>query len=262
MLTVSQSCFPCLPLFALSERTKSQIKEIALKALKELVISCAYSLTVSYFVATGISVTPLFLSALAVTILNIFIRSVCTYVQSQREQQSGVIRFIENYAPPLIFSLHDFSTRGLLFHEAGHFFSVKILFDTRAKIVFHPFSQMVTKHSMKRLTGIGNYLGRKVSQAIVFGAGAGLSMIMSSCQLIAAHRFKQSHPELARYLKISAITNIFAHAAYALSACWSSLVKQPGHDFLLLQKVAGISPIVSLIAIVALPLIVQVALYS
>lgn len=264
MITVVQSCFPCSFAFQLSEERKSQIKEVALKALKDLTASLAYSLAASYFVATGISIAPLFVSALAVTVINIFIRSICPCFRSPQSEshRPDIALWIEQYAPAFVFSIHDFFTKGVLLHEAGHFLSAKLLFNTRAKIVFYPFEKAVTKHVMRQLTGIGTYFGRKISTAIVCSAGAGLSVITSSIQLIAAHCFKQSRPELARYMQMSALMNIFNHAAYVLSACWESLATKPGHDFLLLQKIAGISPIVSLIAVIALPLIVQAGLYA
>lgn len=257
-IKLSICSFSC---FKISEEWQSPIKEIAIKALKELVVTFLYSIATSYFVATGVSIAPLFLGALAVTITNVFLRILVEYCNPERAEIAKSHYAMVQYLPGVIFAVFDAFTRGILVHEGGHYVAATCLFDTPAKMVLFPFDKAVTQFSLRRLRPLGNSLGRKLSVMITTAAGAGISIVTSMFQLVAAHKCRSSHPELSRYLKMTAFFNVMNHAGYALSSFWTSLKAKPGHDFLLLQKIAGISPIVACIVIVALPLMVQLGLY-
>lgn len=250
--------------FKISEENKQIIKEVAIKALKELGVTLLYSLAAAYFTATGISLVPLFLKALTGPILTIYMSIIAEkgFNPVRNPTLPPRIYHCLQYISILYTSYFDCMSRGVLVHETGHYLSADLLFVGDPKLIINDFSQgggSVT-YSIGRVTRIGEFFGKQLSETIVSAAGAGISVITSTLQLIAAHRCRKTRPELARYLRMSAIMTIGSHIEYALSSFSTTLKEKPGHDFLQLQRLMGISPIVSCIAIVAIPLIVQLGL--
>ncbi len=157
---------------------------------------------------------------------------------------------------PNLFAFIAGSHMHTLVHEIGHAVVSKIVFkNPRPQIILFPFTGGRTKFKTGELTYLGNQLGRRQSLAFTVCAGPGLSLLVSSLAMFVGRVVQNRFHTLALYLIAYGRSDLFAHAAYALSANLTSS-SRPSHDFFLLSKV-GIHPIAISIIFVAIPLFIE-----
>ena len=247
------------------------IKEIVKKSLIELAVSLAFTVATCFFVATPIGMATLFICAIAAIAINILLRSIGAFslynlfllkhnnsTSAQEKKQLYNNLYIYQFFAPLTFSLLvDSQTRSLLVHEGGHALATKILVkNPRPHITINPGEGGVTSYRLGALTKIGEFFGRANAKLIIAGAGTALSITTATLGLATSFALRKTNPELSRYLNIMAIDSVAEHVFYALSALWTATT-QKGHDFIQLMA-GGVHPVVSVVAIVALPLIVRI----
>jgi len=144
----------------------------------------------------------------------------------------------------------------------GHALAAWLLFkNSDPTIVIHLGGGYATFY-LGKLSTWGNQLGYDRSRLLVTASGPGLAMIDASFMLILAHLIKESHPDWHLTLINVAIQRVVQHIFYALSALPLYAKNEVAHDFLYLWKHGGIHPIAACVAMVALPLLVQCALYN
>jgi len=244
----------------------SIINEIALDSLKELAVSLTMTGVTCFFVATP-AIPSLVLFAIGTAALNTLVRaSIIWFKQGEifskltPESQKQELVLLGCIAP-YIYTVLDVMTRQVLVHEAGHALAANAVYKyANPSIEIFPFSNNagVTRFSPGALTKIGSYLGQKNSRLFVTMAGPMAGIFLALVDLGIAHKVRDSHPQLHRYLVCTAICNVANHALYAISALFSP--NEQGHDFAMLWKVGNIHPIVSVICIIAVPVIFQAGL--
>lgn len=258
---------------SLSKIKISIIKDVALSSFKELNVTFVLTGVTCLFVASP-AIPTLLITTIGILALNLLIRSVTGYLTYALERTKRVPSSKEDvetmqithsflqYLCPMTFTILDTTTRDVLVHESGHALTAMALYqNAKPRIEVFPLEGGVTRYSTGPMTKLGEFFGRKVSGVIVSGAGTAFSIIFATINIGLAHHFKQDHPELHRYFLCMAICTIAQHAIYALSALWE---KRPssGHDFVKLWRVGGIHPVISVICMIALPLIVKTALFT
>lgn len=250
-----------------AKTSREMINEIAFAALKELAAGMLMASIASIFLATPASASVFFISAIAIVILNVAIRSVSVYLahriakmppEKNKTVLKTIIIFCE-YLAPLNFSILANSTTDTLIHEGGHALAASALYQNpKPKIEILPFKGGVTSWYMTPLSKLGEFFGAKNSRLIVSAAGPAAGILASTVELGIAHSCRKKHPRLSRYLNVMAIVNIAQHVLYAASAF--AVKNAPGHDFVFLW-LGGIHPVASIVTMVALPLIVKGSLF-
>lgn len=246
------------------------IKTIVKKTLIELAVSLAIAGVTCFFIATPIGMATVFIAAIATVALNIIFRSIGALAEYKIQQlqkkndprdQSTLknykfVKRITNYLAPITFAVGlDMHTRDVVLHESGHALAANLLIkNPKTKISVQPLNGGQTTWRLGSLTKLGEFFGRTNAKLIVAAAGPALSVCTSIASICASIGLRKSQPELSRYLRIAAIVSIAQHAFYALSALWASPINN-GHDFLRLWA-GGVHPIVSVISIVAIPILV------
>ncbi|MCE5315854.1 MAG: hypothetical protein LLG04_00645 [Parachlamydia sp.] len=244
------------------------IQNVALASLKEFAIAMTFAAITSTFVVTPAGASVLIITALAVVAFNTLARSLgggCDYALHHIANKNSLnyrvckaTQTICNYLAPISFSILDSTTRDVVIHEAGHAAAASLLYqNAKPQITVNPLQGGMTSYWVNGLTKTGRFFGEKGSRLIVAGAGPAAAVLADTIQIGVAHVVNKSHPTLSRYLKITAIFSLIGHTFYAFSAFTAT--KIVGHDFAVLWA-GGINPIVSIIAMVGLPIIVKLGL--
>ncbi len=97
---------------------------------------------------------------------------------------------------------------------------------------------------------------------LMVAAGPAFAILDATLLLGIAHLVKDKHPKLHLNLICIAVMRIATHVSYALSALKLTSEGIKGHDFYYLWKKAGIHPRVAAVTMVAIPLLVQCALWK
>ncbi len=256
---------------SLKDKKKLIIKQIAIATLKELIISLAFTGAACLFVATP-AIPTLLATTIAVIAMNILIRTLtgALVYDMHRMKKQGLAPSKElqachdllQYLCPISFTILDTTTRAVLIHEGGHALAASLLYqNARPTIEIFPLKGGVTTYWPRMLSNLGLYFGSKKADLIISAAGPAAGILTATIDLGLAHCVRKKHPELHRYLVCTAAMNIFQHSIYALSAFFETNPFS-GHDFFHLWKGGGIHPIVSVISMVALPLILRATLFG
>ncbi len=245
------------------------IKEVARVSLTELAVSFAFVSVTSFFLTTPAGASLLIISALAIVAINTVVRSLGGVFAFCAERNQNPHSFsskfcrhsltVCNYIAPLNFSILDSTTRDLVIHEGGHLVAASLLYkNAQPEIIVRPFQGGATSFWTNGLTKLGQFFGEKGSRLIVAGAGPAAAVLVNSAHIGIAHAIRKTHPNLSRYLKVTAIISLVGHIFYALSAL-TPKNHMPAHDFVALRA-GGIHPVASIVAMVALPIIVKLGL--
>jgi len=251
------------------------IKQVALRSLAELAVSCVLFGVTAAFVATPVGILTLAAGAATIFVINTVVRSALaklTYdvykleqdqtkdTQDKAKDIKKVMKYL-NYITPTNFALLSVGTSDTLIHEGGHALASKLLFrDSHPRVEINPFKGGVTYHSTAQLSKLGEFFGYSNSRLIVSGAGSALSVFGSCLNLIAAHKLRKKNPEISRYLTAMAVMNITQNCFYALSALWEAN-PSGGHDFVRLA-LGGVHPVAAVVSMVALPLLFKGSLIA
>lgn len=257
------------------ELRKELILEVVRRSLVELAVSLALTGIALFFVATPIGMAVLLTCTIVAIAINVLLRSGAAYFKyrlfqlqydnsidglKKRETFQLAYNILQYLIPGTFSAIVDSNTREKVVHQGGHFLFAKLLFNnSQAKTTIKPLESASTSYHANALTKVGEAFGKTNSKLIVAAAGPALSVISAAVTLGTSLALRKTHPELSRYLKVIAVDSIFMNASYALSALWTAATKK-SHDFLQLMT-GGIHPIVSIISIIALPLIVRIGFF-
>lgn len=256
-----------------AELKKRLIIEVVKRTLIELAISLAIAGAVCLFVVTPVGVATALIGAVAVVSINTIFRSANAgleyKIQQLRKEKENpekhetlkkcklIQRFTKYLAPITFANGYDMHTRDVLVHEAGHAVAAKLLIKKPdVKVALNPYAGGVTSFRFGALTRLGEFFGRNNSRLIISAAGPALSICSAIASIAASFGLRNANPEISRYLRCMAISSIVQHVFYALSAFWATAANK-GHDFLQLWM-GGIHPLVSIAAMVAIPILVSV----
>jgi hypothetical protein len=145
----------------------------------------------------------------------------------------------------------------ILLHELGH---VAMAFGLLEKcnpiIKLSPYFGGATHFKVSMPTSLGKKVGETNIRPLIAGAGPLLSLSFSTIQMLVASELFSHAPEISRMLTMASLINFTFHAFYAISAI-SAPAQYLANDFVVL-KLAGFSPIIALITILAVPLIILI----
>lgn len=248
----------------------SLVQDVVLSTLKEMVLSTLMTAITCCFLAHS-AIPVIIATTVTMIAINSLVRGLTAYQKyklHQLEQQhhpvhNGNIAFLKKticlgqWLCPANFAYFDQLTSAMLVHEAGHAAAAVAVYQhAHPRIEILPGGGGLTSYRAGALTRLGKYLGKKNSNLCIAAAGPAFSIITAIAQIALSHKLKKDHPEAAKYLLAAGISNIASHIIYALSALLQKH-KNPGHDFLQLWKVGNIHPVVSIISMVALPVLVK-----
>lgn len=168
-------------------------------------------------------------------------------------------RTINDYVPTLL-NCFNFHYMHSLVHEYGHYLAFRYFDSRMATIGLSPIGGGYTLPESSLFCSIfQNYKNAfgfpPVYKTTVIAAGP-LSQIIFATSGIAAAHFQKSRPELSRFLNMTSCLSILHSLEYAYSAVNAS-EKYQHTDFAIIHRQLGIHPYVSMIGIVALPLLVK-----
>ncbi|MBF8263410.1 MAG: hypothetical protein HW387_1075 [Parachlamydiales bacterium] len=226
----------------------SVIRQVALRALKELALALAITLICLPFTASGAWVVMGSI-AMAGIAVNAIIHWATIYIF-----RSKIDRMLGLATRSGIFFFSAGTHGSTLIHESGHCLMANRLFQSRAKIQLFPFEGGCTSYSARTMTSIGQKLGYRRSTFLITLAGPALAILAATISLIAGLALRTSHPEAASLCIGFALFVFFGHAKYAYSGL-SAPLSELGHDFVRL-KAFGIHPLAACAAIVAIPIII------
>lgn len=261
------------------ECKKNLIKEVLRRSFLELGISFALTGLALVFVATPAGAMTLLTCTVIALAINILLRCSSAYckfrlfqlkydpskeAQVKNRKFTRILNFLQYFTATTFSALVDGNTRAPLTYHGGQALAAKCLFSqSNPNITLKPFENSQTGYQMSTLTKIGQFFGKAKATLIVVAAGPALAVVSASAFLGASLALGKRHPEKSRYLKVVAIDTIFQNAFYALSALWETSSKK-SHDFV--QLMAGsihplFSVVVSVVSIIALPLIVRLGFF-
>lgn len=242
-----------------------KVQRVAKAALIDLCLCLFCAGLTSLFVATPIGVATLFAGAIFTVIVNAvfraFLESDLINLKDCKVSESANKAL--SYMPAFFFTAFDKFTRECVTHEAGHFIAIKLLYKTLKNPsieVFPSTGGAIIRFTKIGLTRLGSFVGETTSNLLIAAAGTISSIFLSVIGFVIADCLKDKYPELSRYLNITGIIAIAQSAFYALSAFWASGPTAKFHDFVVLAA-GGIHPIISVIVIIAIPLLVKVGLH-
>jgi hypothetical protein len=213
--------------------------EVAIRALRELVISLMFGAMCCAFTATP---ALLWGGIIIQCIVNTAIRIILA--------ANG--RPLDNWLTALGVSLGSLHNPQILIHETGHVAAVEgLLQNGNPKIELFPYFGGSTSFQVSKPTELGKKLGVERIQPIIAASGPILSLAVSTVQLGVSLKLSHHAPELSRMLVLASLVNFLFHFVYAVSAIWAN-PKNCANDFVVL-KAAGIHPLFAALAILAIP---------
>lgn len=255
-----------LPTFEIiSPEAQTRVKNVALKCFYEFSFSLSLKFVISSFVVTSAGLTLLFntmLIQLAVSVVLHSIGEFSSYKASQNPEGSRTNLLSESTGWLAgmnmgVFTGYDAQN---LIHESGHALTSALLYkNPRPIIEIYPLIGGLTQFYKNRLSSLGKSIGPASTTFLIFAAGPGLTLLISTALLSVGLRVRKEHPNLYRHLVTWSILDFLHHAYYAYSAIaadqWNLL-----HDFVHLS-IFGLDPLVACIGILAIPAIVCVGTY-
>jgi hypothetical protein len=241
---------------------KELITQVAILSLKEVA---------SFFVLVGItsifmisSITPLILTSAILFSINLFARSRAAffayeYYQSPSEERkqelTKQINQLEEYCAS-DFSFLDLQTREPLCQEIGHFGAARILYkNANPQMYIFPFKGRFTLFSSDTLSFVGKKLGQTAAQVAVIGSGSLLALSLSLVYFVLSYKYRDKYPRLSIYGNQIALFGLFTQVKDALEAM-TRFVK-PGNDFTFLWTHGKMHPIISVITLLAAPILIK-----
>lgn len=248
------------PDFPKSITTPAQSKTVELikKIFAEIVVSAIVVGITCLFVATPQTAVAFIVVTVAILAINIIARIAAFYFEKNScETASKATKWI----PPLTFGFLYEITANTLVHEWGHFAAAKSIFtDANPKVIIDGLFGGKTYLGLGRVyTAFGKLLGPLNSMRLIAAAGTLVAIIMATVGLILAIQLRNKHPELSKYFLVAGGFYIIQHVVVALSALTSNPLGGAGNDFLSLWY-SGIHPLVSVVCIIAIPLLAILSL--
>lgn len=245
---------------------ESEKEKLLRKATSDILLELGLNLTkttVVCFSVTQISVLGLSFGLAVTTILQVALSlleksfeydlACAKGNKSENIKRTIGLRSLAKFSRLAVSGVYDYMTFNTLVHELGHALAGRILLnDTMPKIVMRLPFRAQTIFTTPSVTAITRKIGKKATLTLVSASGAISATALNLFQLIIARPLGRVSTLLKDNLQTAAIISVAAHALYALSALWSTDVS---NDFVWVWKGGDIHPVLSAIAIIALPLI-------
>lgn len=266
-MLVSEVRYNCLPSFTIiSTETQDRVKTVALKCLKELSLSLSFKFVISSFVVTPAGLSLLFNTMLIQLAISTVLHSIgefSAYKAEQSENTPSLYESTTNLTGWLsafnlgIFTGYD--TQNLI-HEMGHAITSTVLYkNPRPVIEVYPLVGGLTQFYKSGLSNIGKSIGPSTTTFLIFAAGPGLTLLISTAIFTIGIAMRKEYPNLYRYFVTWSMIDFLHHAHYAYSAIsedkWNLL-----HDFVHLS-IFGVDPLATCIGILAIPVIASLGVY-
>lgn len=244
------------------------IQKLVKTTFKELAVGLAFAGVACLFCSNPAGIVLALGSVVGMVAINAIFRGIahaegkllhkierCKTPEAEKQKKASKA-FIEvcNAVQPVAFATVFAETAGILIHEIGHALASLILFaKPNLSISINPWKNGVTNWTVSQLSKIGSFFGLKEAKLIVAAAGTLLILATSIGLFVAAHFLKDKHPKACQYMNMIGIMDLAVHIQYVISGLVST---DPSNDFGAL-KAGGISPYVSLAALVGLPLFIK-----
>ncbi|WP_420421551.1 hypothetical protein [Simkania sp.] len=248
---VNSKEIPSLPEWVQANREK-MIQEVALPAIRDACLGITFCAVTSFFVTTNAGLITLAILPVAVTVINIYFRTMHLFFNECGLEMPDLWDYI-SYAPALAFSCLDLATRQVLIHESGHYLAIELLFEkAHPSIEVFPLIGGITHWKSSRyLTDWGKSLGSENAKAVVAAAGTVATQLLNIPALVVGHYWGG---QMGSYLQASAFISALGDATYALSALSSN--PSSSSDFGRLKKY-GIHPLIAATTAMLIPLAVK-----
>jgi len=233
------------------------IQDVARRCLLELGVSLVIGTVAASFVATPVHGAFIFAAIAVQTVCNAALRlaeGLATKLPPCKETEW--IRVASPYCCMTMFAYLTAYNAQILLHEAGHAMAAVAMFqNANPQISFTPCVGGLTQFSTANLTALGKQLGRNKVMLVVTLMGPSCTLLISTIAMVVGYIIEHKFPELGCYLTGIGRGDFVAHSAYALTALSITPAAQ-AHDFVRL-KAHGIHPLVSAIAIMAIPILID-----
>lgn len=246
-----------IPLVSTASQRKSVIADVAQKCLIELGVSLAIGIVSSFFTATLLEGSVLFVAIALQTVCNAVFRSVGAWAaQNPESKKCQRITSISSYLCMTSFAYLSASNAQALIHESGHAIAAKWMFqNANPRISIIPCLGGVTQVATAQLSRWGKMFGRNRALFFVTLMGPFSSLFFSGLAMAVGLAVKARFSELGYYLIGIGRGDYYAHALYAMTAL-SSSPSTNAHDFVHLRTY-GIHPLVSAVTILAIPTLIN-----
>lgn len=166
---------------------------------------------------------------------------------------------MDPYIKAMLFTTFSYAFLEELIHECGHLIASSLLFTNSHPTIRLHLLGGITYYEDSPLSSVGSKIGFDNSIVLRAASGSIISVIVSLAYLITHHQIKHHHPEISRYLICMIVFTLIHHIWYALSTFYqtSDNPMYSRHDFINLSA-HGIHPLISVIAILAVPLTYQI----
>ncbi len=163
--------------------------------------------------------------------------------------------------PKFLFSgsvvvIHGLGWFDTLLHELMHAAAARVLYkDAEPKIEVKPFFGGFTRFNNSQMTPLGQRVGKQGSKAIVAAAGVVGQVALAVFEAILIRGTWRSHPLASFLLAGHSLMQIVGVTTYGLTKVEAFGLNAQSHDFCAFQSATGVPPKVSVVALVALPLL-------
>lgn len=234
--------------------TSNILLELGLNLTKTTVV-CLSATKISFLgLGFGLAVTTIFNASLHLLEKSFEYDLTCAKGSKDKPLRKTIgFRVLTKISRLAVSGVYDYLTFNTLIHELGHAIAGRILLnDTLPRIVIRLPFRAQTIFTYPTLTDLTRKIGKRATLTIVSAAGTISATLLNVTQLIAARPLKRVSCLIKDNLQTAAVISIAGHALYAFSALWSTHVS---NDFFWIWRAGGIHPLISVLAIVALPAI-------
>lgn len=234
------------------------VQEIALKVLKEFVVTLVLGLGVALLVTSQADLFLLLSAAVIQLIVSTFFHSLNAYARNQMHQ-SSLVSFSE-WMNGLNFALLTAFNTQTVIHETGHALASLLLYkNPRPLIEIYPFAGGITQFYKTALSPLGQKLGAPMATCAVIASGPGLTLLLSSGLMILGIAILDTYPQLGKTLVSWSLIDFLHHSFYAYTALQADPWNLT-HDFVHLA-IFGLHPGVASIGILAIPALIALGMY-
>jgi hypothetical protein len=253
----------------ISSELLKRVSNAAYTSLKQLAVSTLFIAASFSFLASPallptmvtMAVISAFLAGIVELVMNS--KAVKDLISRLNPREKKPLEIATDLMPAYVFSATvDTSTRDILTHESGHALAANLLFkEAKTQIVINGYGQGSCSyfHSPTKLTQLGSWFGYTRSLAFISAAGP-LASLFTSCVLMScSHFLPNQHKKLKTHLDMMSLQSIVQNIFYSLSSFF--LTPSNSHDFISIQRLSGIHPLICTSVIILVPLLIKTGLW-
>lgn len=260
---------PSLPLPRIAEETLQScdiVQEVALKVLKELVLTVALGSIVALFLTSQADLFLLISATVVQVVASTFFHSLKAYASYQILQDHTAQKLYQNlisfseWMNGLNFAFFTGFNTQTVIHETGHTLASLLIYkNPRPLIEIYPFAGGITQFYKTTLSALGQKLGAATATCVIIASGPGLTLLISSGLMILGIALLETYPQLGKTLVSWSLIDFLHHSFYAYSALQAAPWNLT-HDFVHLS-IFGLHPGVASLGILAIPILITLGMY-